>query len=641
MRAAHLGDGPDRRVEPLARYEPRDAGDHPCILGQTEVAACGGSLLCVEGTEALDVDTGRYDGRRQVTTGGTVRLVERVLPGGDDVASVSQHVGERLLGPGQSPGHGDLGAVEDHVVGQLERRPDEPERHGRVEHHELGTEVGGEVVDPLHHQRVRQQNRLPDTLDAIRLGGIELLGAGVRAGQHRELVGWEAAPPLPQQVLDPADLGWVVVGDEQMFHTTSRRGEASGGPIGMLAQEVVVVGPIPGEDPLGPFVGGVAHVAEDDQGVAPPPDRVAVRQVPASEALEQQVVGRFEQVEHIDPCLHGLLRVREVDAVLVAESDGRRADLLAVVAAVQTVAECLPVLDRERAGTLDQPREALVGVDDAGRDDRTGRAPIETSTTRTAPVGDRLADGILRSGDDRSEHEEAAGAGNQDVGVLAEPSEPAEVGDLTIHDGVVVGERDGPMIGTTDSSDDRTQPRAQRRIVVDPGVPADAGLRTLGPSGFVDRTVGPRRDDDGSSMLDGTTGSVERSGFRYVNPMSACRPASLRSSSAVRARSSTSAGATPRCAMPCSAAISVMSSQVGSGEGRRTPPVYRRSPRSAAPSAGDAVLQVGDEAGLAEQPNDPSLIEVEHERCFVVAPHQERDNAILAGGAALHGTVFA
>ena len=77
----------------------------------------------------------------------------------------------------QPAGHGDLGAVEHDVVGQVERRADQPERDGRVEHDEVGAELGGQLVDAAHHRRVRQQHRLADPLDAVRLLGVERRGA--------------------------------------------------------------------------------------------------------------------------------------------------------------------------------------------------------------------------------------------------------------------------------------------------------------------------------------------------------------------------------------------------------------------------------------------------------------------------------
>ena len=155
-----LADGADGVVEPLARHEPRDAEHDLASTGRSNAAPRLGALGGGERAEPFDVDPGRHDRGRQRPTGGALGLGRRVRAGGDHVAGVAQHVGQRLLGAGQAAGHGDLGAVQHDVVRQLERRPDQAERHGRVEHHQLGAEPPGELVHPPHHDRVRQQHRL-------------------------------------------------------------------------------------------------------------------------------------------------------------------------------------------------------------------------------------------------------------------------------------------------------------------------------------------------------------------------------------------------------------------------------------------------------------------------------------------------
>ena len=81
-------------------------------------------------------------------------------------------------------------------------------------------------------------------------------------------------------------------------------------------------------------------------------------------------------------------------------------------------------------------------VDDARSDDRAGGAGVEAAPARPAPVGDRLIVGVVGGGDDAAEHEVAAGTRHQDVGVLAEPANASEMGDLAVDDRVVVGEHD-------------------------------------------------------------------------------------------------------------------------------------------------------------------------------------------------------
>jgi hypothetical protein len=59
-----------------------------------------------------------------------IGLRSRVRAGGDHVTGVAEHVRQRLLRAGQPARDGDLGAVQHHVVGQIQRRPDQAERHG-------------------------------------------------------------------------------------------------------------------------------------------------------------------------------------------------------------------------------------------------------------------------------------------------------------------------------------------------------------------------------------------------------------------------------------------------------------------------------------------------------------------------------
>ena len=117
-----------------------------------------------------------------------------------------------------------------------------------------------------------------------------------------------------------------------------------------------------------------------------------------------------------------------------------RAHLLAVVAAVEPVAERDAVVARERAVGLQQPRQAPPGVDHARGDDGAGRDSRRGSGCTAAAVGHRLvADVQRRVGDDRSQHEPAALPGQEQVGVLAVPAEPGPVGGLAVDEGVVVG----------------------------------------------------------------------------------------------------------------------------------------------------------------------------------------------------------
>ena len=112
-----------------------------------------------------------------------------VPAGSDDVACVAQHVRQRLLGAREAPRHGDLGAVEDDIVGQTERRTHQTERHRRVEHHEIGADGAGHGIDPAHHPRVRQQYRLAGAFDVERLQRVERCRPFVGRREDGERVG--------------------------------------------------------------------------------------------------------------------------------------------------------------------------------------------------------------------------------------------------------------------------------------------------------------------------------------------------------------------------------------------------------------------------------------------------------------------
>ena len=120
-----------------------------------------------------------------------------------------------------------------------------------------------------------------------------------------------------------------------------------------------------------------------------------------------------------------------------------------------------------------------------------------TTCARAATVGHRSCGRLVGSrGDDRAEHEPAADAGEEQVGVLAEPTEPGTVGDRPIDHRVVVGERDRALVGTTDRLGHRSQPGPQRCVVIDPRVPADPCLRARGRRRrIVLGQVRPRRHD--------------------------------------------------------------------------------------------------------------------------------------------------
>ena len=251
------------------------------------------------------------------------------------------------------------------------------------------------------------------------------------------LVGGQPPPQLPQVGLDPAELGREVVGDQQVPHdgsSVARRPDrrsapaSTAGVAGMRASTtararaaprigVVREAAAPGgrraraggrPRPRGRARAGRRRRA---RGAAPPrpAGRGDRRRCPAPPGRCGAGTGLGDAAMYQRPC-------RAISSSSVAASRSRRstsgsasgagwcrrpgpvgaavgrAHLLAVVAAVEPVAERGAVLTGERAVDLHQPRQAPSGVDDAGGDDRAGgtRRPGNGCSCRShRPVGCR------------------------------------------------------------------------------------------------------------------------------------------------------------------------------------------------------------------------------------------------------------
>ena len=167
--------------------------------------------------------------------------------------------------------------------------------------------------------------------------------------------------------------------------------------------------------------------------------------------LDPLVVG-VQQPHDID---RGATEVVDVHGATAAEPDGDRADVLAVVASVDPVADRRPELGGDRPRLLQDPRQAAPAVDHPGGDDRPGGTAVEALPAGSTPVGDvgggRL---VLGGGDDRTQDEPAADTGEEQIGVLAVPAEAGAVRHSTVDDRVVVGEGNGTVIGAPDGTGD-------------------------------------------------------------------------------------------------------------------------------------------------------------------------------------------
>ena len=141
-----------------------------------------------------------------------------------------------------------------------------------------------------------------------------------------------------------------------------------------------------------------------------------------------------------------------MDGGSAAEPDGDRADVLAVVAPVDPVADhgaplvagSMPgfwrIHDRHRRPSI-TPGATMAPVGQPSRHSRHVPHPSAT---------DGVGGLVVRRGDDRSQDEPAADAGEEQVGVLAVPAETGAVRHGAVDDRVVVGERDGTVVGAPD-----------------------------------------------------------------------------------------------------------------------------------------------------------------------------------------------
>ncbi len=125
-----------------------------------------------------------------------------------------------------------------------------------------------------------------------------------------------------------------------------------------------------------------------------------------------------------------------------------------------------------------EPREATASVDDAGRDDRSGRATADAPSTRAAAVRHRCFVRLEWSRrHHRPEHEPAAAPRQQQVAVLAVPAETGAVGRLPVDEGVVVHENTRVPADLAQAIRDHGKTAPEGGVVIFPGVGRDTAAR--------------------------------------------------------------------------------------------------------------------------------------------------------------------
>ena len=132
--------------------------------------------------------------------------------------------------PGSRPGHGDLGAVEHDGV----RVPEARARPGRPAARDRAPRASAPISSASASIRRTSDGVGRSTFCFVRTtrnawSASHAASPVVGRGEHGERRRIEAAPQLPEHGLDPAELGREVVGDEQVGHQ-SGRGCARRGP---------------------------------------------------------------------------------------------------------------------------------------------------------------------------------------------------------------------------------------------------------------------------------------------------------------------------------------------------------------------------------------------------------------------------
>ena len=273
---------------------------------------------------------------------------------------------------------------------------------------------------------MRQQHRLAGALDMERLLGVERRGTRVRTGQHGERVGRQVDATTPTAATgcrrSSAESRWSRADasqrcrqllDDQSDRSSPirkqlRRGRCGAPPIprARAASDHRCARYRARHRRTSASV-GAADVAQSHERVATYPPRIAIRDVPPTPPLQDLGVGRVEQLDQRDPRLEARFRGR----MLCRESNRWRAHRLAVVAAVDAIADRGTPLSIHHAGLLDDPRQAPAGVDDPG----AMIAPVGQASRQRRHDPQPSGFGAARrrqrgGGDDAAEHEPTAGA---------------------------------------------------------------------------------------------------------------------------------------------------------------------------------------------------------------------------------------
>jgi tRNA threonylcarbamoyl adenosine modification protein YjeE len=307
-----------------------------------------------------------------------------------------------------------------------------------------------------------------------------------------------------------------------------------------------------------------------------------------------------------------------------------RADELAVVAAVDAVADGGAELDRDRALRFDrQVRDAAARVELVGRDDRLRRADVDARAAAAAVVGRDRALGQGDVDEDLAEEEHRAGVAIEGERVLAAPADAAPRRELDLEHRRRIGE--DAMAERADRRGERVGEQAQalaQDLVIVAAAGVDryrrrAGVGEAAPFDRLPAGLGPRRQ-----VVEPGGDDAERSGDELggAGALHSVRGHVVH----LAVKAVVEPGGQPRLGRP----------QVDPATPIWENPSSRPQPRSCASTAGPSTERGSLIGGLTDSRNAPRFV-ARRGRLRRLAPNAREHDALHDAFIELHGPLGA